>query len=109
MLASSFLLGVTGTEKTSGLPIWHYWVLISRGCPGRDQDLTVMGTVQKQNKNAGHGSGSCYVIELVLLLQEGFSSNRDYRDGDHLKKKKKRAMYCKIHKLLHIGFLLCYI
>lgn len=36
-------------------------------------------------------TGSCYVTELLPLLQEGpFSSNRDYRDGSVLKKKKKK-------------------
>lgn len=47
VLASSFLLGGIWREKSSSLPIWHYWVLISRGCPGKDEDLTEMGTVQK--------------------------------------------------------------
>lgn len=61
VLASSFLLGQIGTEKGPGLPGWYYWVLILRGCSGRDQDLTEIGTAQKQNKNAGHGSGSFYV------------------------------------------------
>lgn len=92
VLARSFLLGGIWTEKGPGLSIWHYWVLISRGCPGRDQDLTEMGAVQKQSKNAGHGSGSCYVTELLPLLQEEhFSSNRDYRDGSIWKKKKQRT------------------
>lgn len=90
VLASSFLLGEICTEKGPGLSIWYYWVLIPRGCPGRDQDLTEKGTVQKQNKNAGHGSASYYVTELLPLLQERhFSSNRDYRDGSFLRKKKK--------------------
>lgn len=92
VLARSFLLGGIWTEKGPGLSIWHYWVLISCGCPGRDQDLTEMGAVQKQSKNAGHGSGSCYVTELLPLLQEEhFSSNRDYRDGSIWKKKKQRT------------------
>lgn len=70
VLASSFPLGGIWTEKSSGLSIWHYWVLNSRSCPGKNQDLTEKGAVQKQSKNAGHGSGFCYVTELLLLLQE---------------------------------------
>lgn len=102
VLGCSFL-GEICTEKGPGLAIWYYWVLIPCGCPGRDQDLTEMGTAQKHNTTAGHGSRSCYITELLPLLQEGhFSSNRDYRDGSFFKNQTQEATEFKIHKLLHI-------
>lgn len=101
VLASSFLLGEVCTGKGPRLSIWYYWVLIPCGCPDRDRDLTEMGSVRKPNKTTGHGSASCYLIELLPLLQGGhFSSNSDYRVGSFFKETK--ATEFAIHELLPV-------
>lgn len=91
--ASQFLsAGGIWTEKSPSLSIWHYWVLISRGCPGRDQDLNEMGTVQKQNKNAGLGLALVMLLSCCLCFKKNISLQIETTEMGVLKKKKSNIL-----------------
>lgn len=90
VLASSFLLEWIWTEKSSGLSIQLYWVLISHGCPGRDQDLTEMGTVQNRTKMLATGLALIVLLNCCLCFKKNIYLQIEITEMGSIEKKKKQ-------------------